>query len=81
MLFHSLLDFKKNGTDCVLIPHEFAKLVYTQLHAVLAKKLFDKETAKLGKRLEKKIQKRFEEAGFRYFPNVKDKQKKSHTRD
>ena len=73
--FPLFVGFQKNGTDCVLIPHEFAKLVYTQLHAVLAKSLFDKKTAKRGRRLEKKIQKRFEEAGFRYFPNVKDKQK------
>ena len=69
------MGFQKNGTDYVLISHEFAKLVYIQLHAVLAKKLFDQETAKRGRRLEKKIQERFEEAGFRYFPNVKDRRK------
>ena len=73
--FPLFVGFQKNGTDYVLISHEFAKLVYIQLHAVLAKKLFDQETAKRGRRLEKKIQERFEEAGFRYFPNVKDRRK------
>ena len=43
---------------------------------MITKELFDRETAKRGKLLEKTIQNEFKKAGFRYFPNIKDKQKK-----
>ena len=74
-IFPLFVAFQKNGIECVLIPHEFAKLIYIQLHIIFAKKLFDKETEKYGKQLEKDIKENFKKAGFRYEPNVKDKKK------
>jgi hypothetical protein len=59
--------------DSVFLSQAFTAIMYILLHAVITKDLFDIETSKHGKVFEDKIKAKFEELGFKYMPNVKDK--------
>lgn len=59
--------------DSVFLSQAFIAIMYILLHAVITKDLFDIESSKRGKMFEDKIKARFEELGFKFLPNVKDK--------
>jgi hypothetical protein len=64
--------------DVTIISHRFSYLVYTVLHAIITKNLFDSETEKRSKEFEKKkVKEEFEKQGYIYKPNIVDKRKAS----
>lgn len=68
----------KNQTlgDVVIISHRFSYFVYTILHAILRRDLFDVETEKRSEIFEKeRVKNEFERLGYIYLTNVVDKRK------
>jgi hypothetical protein len=68
----------KNDTlgDCVFISHRFSYFIFTLLHVLMKKQLFDAETERRSIEFEKKIARQeFEKLGYTYITNVTDKRK------
>lgn len=60
--------------DVVCISKDFSSFIYTILHAIILKELFDNETIRLSKEFEnEKVKGKFEEIGYHYIKNVTDK--------
>lgn len=65
---------KTLGGDVVCITQDFSRFIYTILHAIMNKDLFDQETVRLSKDFEnKKVKSKFEECGYIYKQNISDK--------
>lgn len=76
-IFPLFVRVKNKQFDYVLISHRFTALIYTFLHAVITKDLFDSETEKRSKKFEERIQIEFEKKGYDYQKNIKDRERKS----
>lgn len=64
--------------DTVCITKDFSRFIYTILHAIITKDLFDEETVELSKDFEnEKVKTKFEDSGYCYIKDVKDKKKAS----
>ncbi len=62
--------------DCVGISKDFCRFIYTILHSIITKDLFDNETVRLSKEFEnEKVKAEFERNGYIYVSNITDKRK------
>jgi hypothetical protein len=62
--------------DCVHISNDFYRFIYTILHSIITKDLFDNETVRLSKGFEnEKVKAEFERNGYIYVSNITDKRK------
>ncbi len=62
--------------DVICISKDFSSFIYTILHAIILKDMFDKETERLSKEFEnEKVKVKFEEKGYHYIKNIMDKKK------
>jgi hypothetical protein len=63
----------KTAGDVVCITKDFSRFIYTILHPILTRELFDNETNRLSKEFEKQVQAEFERNEHIYRPNITDK--------
>ncbi len=62
--------------DYVCITKDFSRFIYTILHSIITKDLFDIETVRLSKEFEdEKVKAEFERNGYIYVSNITDKRK------
>jgi hypothetical protein len=62
--------------DNVCISKDFSRFIYTILHSIITKDLFDIETVRLSKEFEnEKVKAEFERNGYIYVSNITDKRK------
>jgi hypothetical protein len=66
--------FRSKGIgDVVCVTRDFSRFIYTILHPILTRELFDNETSRLSKEFEKQVQTEFERNEYIYRPNIIDK--------
>jgi hypothetical protein len=78
-IFPLFIRFKSEALgDVVFISHRFSYFIFTLLHVVMKKQLFDAETEKRSIEFERKIaREEFEKLGYNYIASVTDKRKVS----
>lgn len=73
-IFPLFIEIKAGSHNQIIISHRFAYVVYTILHAIITKDLFDRETERLSLKFETQdVKDEFEKQGFSYTPNIQDK--------
>lgn len=77
LIFPLFIRFRnKELGDIIIISKDFSRFVYTVLHVILTKDLFDKKTVKVSKKFENaKVKSEFQENGYFYINDITDRKK------